>query len=155
MRATRLLSSGDVCSITGLPMKTLDNWCRTGVIQPVRQANGHGHHRRFTLTQTVALSYAGQWSRAGAAAPLIATIVGSLQRYTEAQLLAEFRAGRNVLVISPSQHGDCRLIEPPAAREFELLDIQRVYDAVVKKVAKLEQVEGNRTGRNRGLQINL
>lgn len=47
LESDRLLSSPEVCELSGLTYRQLDHWCRRGLIAPEVAADGSGTHRRW------------------------------------------------------------------------------------------------------------
>lgn len=51
MTTATLLSSDEVCALTGLTYRQLDYYTRNGVLTPRHEARGSGHQRRWTADQ--------------------------------------------------------------------------------------------------------
>jgi DNA-binding transcriptional MerR regulator len=151
---TNLLSSADILEVTGLTPKQLQIWCEVGVVQP-QGGNGRGDHRRFTVMQTLALSYARLWSMSGATTPLLRSVVEFITGFTEDELLAEFKAGRKLLIVVPG--GKASLQKPRKNDPFDywLLDIEQQYKRVLELIEEIEnRPHRNVRGRSRGLITN-
>src|SRR4051794_15635342 len=92
----KLLSSGDVCEIAGIPAPTLDEWCKKGVLTPVSGGDGHGSHRRFSLMQTVGIVLAVKLrqTKRGCALSFVRDVVEAFKGMPEQELLRAFEVGR-------------------------------------------------------------
>lgn len=148
--AEPLLSTGDVCALTGLTPNTLDRWCSAGIVLPFDGGNGQGDHRRFTLLQAVGLQVAASLRQAeGATLGLVRTIVATFEAMTRQELLAAFEAGQtHVVYVTPSR----AFLGPSQYPHMDHRDVQAKYDAIDAGVEELtKQLTVNRQGRRRGL----
>lgn len=166
----KLLSSGEVCEITGLPQNTLDRWCsgesvdlegpvvtpyqeaKRPVVKPYQEASGRGTQRRFTVAQAVGLAFAAEWREWGAGWPLLEPLLRELMKLTEKQMLAAFAEGRTHILELPGN----RLEKAPPGNfpSAERLNLRRVYCKVQERIAELEERERSRPpkpGRKRAL----
>ena len=50
-----MLSTPEVCRVTGLSYRQIDSWTRLGVFRPVVSARGSGTQRRYTVDQAIAV----------------------------------------------------------------------------------------------------
>ena len=113
---------------------------------------GRGNHRKFSVVQAVALKYAKNWAAERASLLLVRGIVEFLTSFTEEELLAEFEAGRKILIPVAAGRGKSSLVEEVKHMDCSSLNIEIVYREVTKKISRMEKKQKpNRTGRNRGL----
>lgn len=144
----RRLSTGDVTELSGIPANTLSEWVAAGLLKPVEGGDGKGRHRRWSVAQAVALTFAAEWRRWGAGPAVLRPLITNLARMTDEQMLAEFDAGRTHLVQLP----DGTFIEPVGRFiDMDRYDMSRVYREVTERIRRMEHRKGNTTGRNRGL----
>lgn len=142
----KLLSSGEVCEIAGLPQSTLDRWCsgesvdlEGPVVTPHQEASGKGSQRRFTVAQAVGLAFAAEWREWGAGWPLLEPLLRKLMELSEKDMLRAFAEGRTHLLELPGNR-----LEQPVPVEFpgkERCDLQRVYRKVKERITEIEQRE--------------
>lgn len=150
----RQLTTADVLEVTGLTPKQLRVWIEAGVIRP-QGGEGTGNFRRFSVVQTLALSHARVWALAGASTPLLRSVVEYLTGFTEKALLAEFRAGRKLLIVVPGANPTLRRYRPDDPFEYWLLDIEAQYKRVLELIAEIENRQPRKVrGRSRGLAYN-
>ena len=145
----RLLSSGDVCEIAGIPSATFDEWCRKGIVKPKAGGKGLGNHRRFTLMQTVAIALAVELRKAerGCALSFAGQVIKAVGSMTEKELVNYFEndATRFMTVCKGQVVMDRSFYE-------HLVDLQVIYTRVKVKVTKIEyRLRYHRGGRTRGL----
>jgi len=143
----KLLSSGEVCEISGLAPNTFDEWCRKGIVRPVEGGEGHGSHRRFTLMQTVGIVVAVKIrsSERGCVLSYVQKVIEAFEQMTEAELQKRFAQGGTHFV--RPHHGKPIL----QGRAYDWVDVQQTFNDVMKKVAKLSRQPANEIGRSRGL----
>jgi len=143
-------------------MNTLDRWVGAGLVDPANAFAGHGRHRRYTLSQCVAVAAGARWRAEGAAPERVAGIIRFLSGLGTEWLEAEIEAGRTFPVPAAMLGASCLpgvMIEPPSdpsmgpgvAALVRRLDLAPLCREVKEKVARLSKRPANRRGRNRGL----
>ncbi len=45
----RLVSSGDICELSGLSSTTFGRWCESNLVEPEQGGEGTGNHRQFSV----------------------------------------------------------------------------------------------------------
>lgn len=101
----RLLSTGDVCRLLStkqaeFPRKTLDNWCRQGMIRPAVDNGGAGNHRVFNFLPDVLAIVLGRGLRAkGFSLKVAGDIVNVVMAYDGETLLKKFAKGECYLML--------------------------------------------------------
>lgn len=158
----KLLSASDVCECLSSKKKkfsytTLNNWIRRGVITPLRDAEGTGHHRVFSLMDVLAIA-AGHGLKSNGYSPSVAReVTAIIQSMTEDELLKNFSTGKTCLMIvgkakktaqvAPVLMKRAAIVDNPenidyaAAAQYGLsptaLDVKQLYDNIVTQIEKL------------------
>lgn len=147
----RLLSSGDVCDITGLAPNTLDRWCADGIVTPAEGGEGTGVHRRFSPMQTLGLVVAQELRNGerGCAPVYIKKVVDAFARTNEKELAKRMAATKATRFVGVSSDGKVWLQDGPDYPEWPC--VKAAYDHLLRSIAKLRQQERNPVGRNRAL----
>lgn len=151
---SKQLSTGDLCELSSIPMNTLDRWARQGIIKPIEGGSGQGSHRRFSISQAVALVFAAEWRRWGAGKPLIEPMIPHIAKMTHDEMFKAFAEGRTHLLELP-----CGPLSKPlfkwsrkhSGEPFDRFDLRRVYLDVMKRILEIERREKKAVGRSRGL----
>ena len=89
----KMLTSGDLCRITGVDQATLQRWISNGYLQPSNNGKGTGVHRRYSLMDAVAVSYAEFLRREGWGSEHVADALRLLSSLSENELCAKFKEG--------------------------------------------------------------
>ena len=142
----RLFSTGDILEISGLAGSTFDDWLARGIVQPVSGGGGTGHHRRFSVTQVVAITMAADLRRGEEAGwATLRKVVERIGGMSESRLVGQFTKGRtHILPI-----GEFPMVKPQ--HEDPLRDVEECYRDVMKKVNEIESRLRRVSGRQRGL----
>lgn len=105
MRQQRLLSTGEVCALLStknadFPRKTLDNWCRQGIVRPAVDGGGTGNHRVFNFVPDVLAVGLGRELRAkGFSLEVAGDVTQVLMAYDGDALLQKLENGESCLLI--------------------------------------------------------
>jgi hypothetical protein len=151
-----LLSAGEVCRVLGtasgepFSMKTLDNWCRDGVVTPIVNRGGHGNHRIFGVMEVLAIAIGRGMVASGFTLQTAAGVMRVVKGFSEEQLLTEF-AQRKTGAVFLGEHVYGKLMNKQeadeAGKEFvsqnpemfsvtglrpQAIDIKRVYDNIIR-----------------------
>jgi|GEM_PF-3698609 len=150
----KLLSASDVCECLStqekrFPYQTLNTWIKRRVISPVRDAEGTGHHRVFSLIDVLAIA-AGHGLRSNGYSDAVARkVTATVKAMTEEELLASFAKRKNCLMIVANEVCPVMMtktailnndenIDYAAAEQYGLapsaLDVKRLYDNIVTRI---------------------
>jgi hypothetical protein len=131
-----VLTSAELERVSGLPFSTIDLWCRNGTFRPLVLGRGAaGHYRRFSAMHALAAYVARRWREAGFGPPLVALAARHVPAWTEQELLADFAAGRTVLL--PARRGDGLALAAAPGLGWDLVDLQAAYREVKRAIAAL------------------
>lgn len=135
-----MLTTKDVCELSGIPPTTLNEWVSKGVVTPsVRGGRGPGNTHRFTLLQAVSLCVIG-WHHNNKEAGLGIVLSGVKLVYeafgnvTEAWLLERFAEGRTQCVYV---HAERPVLDEP--KPYDTPDVRAFYQACKTKLEGQEQ----------------
>lgn len=155
----KYLSAGDVLECLSSKKKkfsytTLNNWIRRGVITPLRDAEGTGHHRVFSLIDTLALAAGHGLTGNGYSSKVAREVTAIIQAMTEEELLKNFAKGKTCLMIVGKASKTAQVapvlmpkdaivdntehIDYAAAAQYGLtptaLDVKQLYDNIVTRI---------------------
>jgi hypothetical protein len=116
-----LLTSGDVCRLTGIALNTLDRWVASGFLSPANKGKGTGRHRIYTLGEAVAVAAGLKYREQGAGPDRVQGVVRLLAGMPLERLEAELAAGNTfpvpAMLLGDTPRPDCWLpgmmIRPP------------------------------------------
>jgi DNA-binding transcriptional MerR regulator len=141
-------TTADVEEITGLTRGTFQRWCELKTIIPAAGGEGHGNHRKFSLMQVIGLAIVAELrkSERGCARNYVADVVRGFGEMQEEQLLKKFEMGSTHLltvygtnvIMDGNAHGD-------------MVNVQRIYHSVKRKIEAIAQKQANTVGRSRGI----
>jgi DNA-binding transcriptional MerR regulator len=151
--STRIvLSFGDVIAVTGVSNNLLRNWTLEGLIKPVKEGQGTGNHRVYSLQDAVAVAYAVKLNVLGFRPVVIRNALQVLTALPPGELERALGEGRTFLWPWDTQTG---LVKPPTVNQKdEIAEQQReAYEALNVGALSAEvrrQMEGltRRTARN-------
>lgn len=128
-----LLTSGDIAEVTGVPMQTINEWSAKGVLAPTQNGRGQGRNRLFTKIDAVALAYGYAWRQGGIGLDLVKQIVNCVTRFSEKELLKEFKAGRKITILLPGAETELSAA-PPSVQIPKALNLELVYHQVTDRL---------------------
>jgi DNA-binding transcriptional MerR regulator len=129
-----LLNSGDVHKITGVPMATIDAWCREGRVKPANEGNGTGRQRVFSLMQVIGLAVVAELRKQERGCPpvYVGKIVDAFASMDETELQKRFAEGKTHLVMI--HHGAPLL----SGKQYDWLDVKSIHQNVTKAAKAME-----------------
>lgn len=160
-----LLSSGEVCEVTGIHLNNLDRWTSAWLAGRAAAGRGQGHHRRFTMIETLAIYAGARWRAEGADPNRVAGIVYFVARLQLEQLEREFEEGRwfpvpEVMLGEVKLPGGGILIDPTAddsdvTELMRRLDLRLCWQEVQERVAELRsrQPTPKKRGKHSSIQF--
>jgi len=155
----KVLFARDVCACLSSKKKkftysTLNNWVRRGVITPVHEAEGTGHHRLFSLVDVLAIAAGLGLTSNGYSSKIAREVTVIIQSMTEEELEANFAKGNTclmlvgkvkaapVLMAEESIVSNPKYIDYASAEQYGLtptaLNVKRLYDNIVSRIGKVE-----------------
>ena len=143
-----LIQSGDVREIAELAPSTFDEWCRDGIITPEQGGDGQGDHRRFTVMQTVAVTFGNQLrKRDGVALKFVKDVIEYIASLSCADVEKVFEKGRTH--VFPAKPFQLMGAWSGCGDEFNL---EETYHSVMAKIDRIANRQTAPTrGRTRGL----
>ena len=124
----KLLSTGDVLNLTGLPAKTFDEWNSKGIVVHVEGGEGHGSHRRFTPLQVVGICVAVELrnGKRGCVLPYVSNVVKAFADMSEKKLTNQFEKGATHFL---TVHSKSVILDGP--RYSDMPNVKKIYDKVM------------------------
>ena len=132
-----LLTSSDICKITGLALGTFKEWCDKGIVVPDKGGEGSGSLRRFTPLQVVGIAVAVELRNGerGCVLSYVGKVVSAFASMSEKKLLAEFESGcTHFLMI----HDKSVILD--SQRYDGMPDVRKIYDEVMGLVEERELI---------------
>ncbi len=147
--AVKMLTGGDLCDATGLPMPRLQAWCRLGYLVPVEGGEGRGSDRRFTLMQTLGVAVALKLleSERGCALSRAGKVIAAFAATDEAELLKRFDEGATYFILV---YGDDLMLTGPQYRPDQV-DVKQAYEELQDRIGQIacrEQAQVEARGGN-------
>jgi hypothetical protein len=148
----RTLTSAELCEITGITPKSLDNWVRDGLLKPTNVPGmGRGGVRReFTVGDAVAVAVGMTYRKHGATPERVAGVVKFLAGLGLERLKAEIKLGNTFPVPGSLMGGDwipgmmvppvntARLM-PTARLLLKQIEVEPIMKAVERKVTAMNK----------------
>jgi len=131
----KLLSTGDVLGLTGLPAKTFDEWNSKGIVVPKEGGEGHGSHRKFTWMQVLGILVAVELRNGerGCVLPYVGKVVAAFAAMDEKELQAAFKKGATHFL---TLAGNRPYLEGP--RCSDMVNVQQIYRSVILHIQEME-----------------
>lgn len=142
------LSTGDVLEATAIPKGKLLRWCHQKLVVPLCGGEVQGHHRMFTVMQTLGIAVAWKTMNTehGCCEAYVRQIVTAFENMSENALRDEFEVGRTHLVMI--HQGRVIL----GAKQYDWVDVQATHAEVVENIKQISLRYKNAAfGRPRGL----
>jgi hypothetical protein len=165
-------SSGDVSQVAKIPPGVFHTWLKAGLLGPTyASVVGHGNHRKFGISQLLAVAVGAAYRREGASLGRVAGVVRFLGGCQIEWIEAELAAGRTVPVPADflREYGVELILRPgimvaldevccdvPGAKKLAAkLDMLTIYQNVKRGIEKLSR-RPTKTGpgRKRGTVAN-
>lgn len=103
-----LVSTSEIATLTALPFRTIDHWCRTGLLEPIQKAHGPGSRRGFSLREAAKAYVVGHLRQRGV----------SLQKIRQMMAQDWLSDDLGFIVHSSSSTGNIRFSYGALAEEF-------------------------------------
>lgn len=162
MSSQRLLSTGQVCALLGtttkegtFPRKTIDNWCRQGILRPVAGGNGTGNHRLFNLLPDVLAITIGRGLRGkGFSSAAAGNVMQKIKDHAPDTLLELFAQGRGHLMLFRDEVAPLFSTEAEVREEFQrfqaeapewlrmaptAINVAHLYDNIVSLLDRMDK----------------
>ncbi len=121
-----MITTNDICEMTGVAPSTLTEWVTAGVITPVVAGGpGRGNSRRFTSMSAVGIAVAVALAKSerGCAPAYVGAVVEAFAAVTGAWLREKFAKGDTHFF---AIHQGKPLLTDP--RPYELVNVEAIYE---------------------------